>query len=273
MSFGDTLARAVAARQSHVVVGLDPDPRKVGDDPDAVRRFCLGVIAAAGPACVAVKPQSAYFERLGAAGWDVMWDVSQAARDAGLVVILDAKRGDIDVSAAAYAQALLRDPVDALTVNPMMGGDAVRPFTMHARERDKGVFALVRTSNPGAGDLEDLVLDDGRPWHEAVAGLVALIGEASVGESGLSGVGAVVGATAPQHLGRLRDLMPHQPFLIPGVGAQGGRPEDLGPAFARHRAGAVVNASRSIIFAPDPRKAAEDLRATLWTLAERSAPS
>lgn len=272
MRFGDALAAAVAARESHVVLGLDPAPARVGDDPAAVRAFCRDVVAAAGPACAAVKPQVAYFERLGAAGWDALWDVAGAAAAAGLLVIMDAKRGDIDVTAAAYADGLLRGPVSAVTVNPMMGSDAVAPFVERARQAGRGVFCLVRTSNPGAADLEDLPLADGRPWHEAVASLVARAGDAGVGDSGLSDVGAVVGATAPQHLERLRTLMPSQPFLIPGVGAQGGRPGDLGAAFAVHRAGAVVNASRSIIFADDPRRAAEDLRAALWRVAEDAGP-
>lgn len=264
--FGDRLAAAVARRESQVVVGLDPDPARVGEGAEAVRAFCSAVIRAAGPACVAVKPQVAYFERLGPAGWAVLAELAQEAADEGLMVIADAKRGDIDVTARAYARAHLRGPVDALTVNPMLGGDAVAPFVEEARAGGRGLFVLVRTSNPGAADFEDLVLADGRPWHEAVAAAVAGWGAAGRGASGLSDVGAVVGATAPGHLGRLRDLMPDQPFLVPGVGAQGGRPEDLGPAFAGRRGAAVVNASRSIIFARDPRAAAEDLRERLWAV-------
>ena len=163
--FGDALAAAVTARESHVVLGLDPAPARVGEDPAAVRAFCLDVLASAGPACVAVKPQVAYFERLGAAGWDALWHVAAAADGAGLALIMDAKRGDIDVTAAAYADGLLRGPVSALTVNPMMGSDAVAPFVDRTRADGRGVFCLVRTSNPGAADLEDLPLADGRPWH------------------------------------------------------------------------------------------------------------
>lgn len=264
--FGDRLAAAVEARQSQVVVGLDPDPARVGPGAEAARAFCMAVIRAAAPACVAVKPQVAYFEALGPAGWSVLDAVERAAAEEGLLVIADAKRGDIDVTARAYARAHLRDPVDALTVNPMLGGDAVAPFVEEARAGGRGLFVLVRTSNPGAADFEDLALADGRPWHEAVARAVARWGAEGRGTAGLSDVGAVVGATAPGHLERLRELMPDQPFLIPGVGAQGGRPEDLGPAFAGRRAAAVVNASRSIIFADDPRAAAEDLRARLWSV-------
>jgi orotidine-5'-phosphate decarboxylase len=122
----------------------------------------------------------------------------------------------------------------------------------------------VRTSNPGAAELQDLPLASGGLWHEEVARRVAGWGADSVDRSGLSALGAVVGATVPERLAALRDLMPHQPFLIPGVGAQGGRPEDLGPAFGGRPAGALVSASRSIIFAESPRRAAEDLRAALW---------
>lgn len=125
----------------------------------------------------------------------------------------------------------------------------------------------MRTSNPGAAELQDLRLADGRLWHEEVARLVAEWGAPSVDASGLSAVGAVVGATVPERMAALRALMPSQVFLIPGVGAQGGRPEDLGPAFAGNRAGALVSASRSIIYAADPRAAAEELRATLWAVA------
>lgn len=262
--FGDRLAAAVAARESHVVLGLDPDPSRIGDGAPAAVEFCIRIITTAGPACVAVKPQLAWFERLGAPGWDALEHVSTVAAEHGLLVIADAKRGDVGVSSSAYARALVRAPFDAVTVNPMLGTDASAPFVELARATGRGLFVLVRTSNPGAADLQDLELADGSVWHEAVARLVAAWGAGGVGASRLSDVGAVVGATQPQHLVRLRELMPNQPFLIPGVGAQGGRPEDLGPAFAGNRAAAVVAASRSILYAPDPRAAAETLRANLW---------
>jgi orotidine-5'-phosphate decarboxylase len=262
--FGDRLAAAVAARESQVVLGVDPDPSRIGDGAAAAAEFCTRVIASAGPACVAIKPQLAWFERLGAPGWDLLERVSTVAAEQGLLVIADAKRGDVGVTSAAYARALVRSPFDAVTVNPMLGTDANAPFVEAARATGRGLFVLVRTSNPGAADLQDLELADGSVWHEALARLVAAWGGGGVGTSGLSDVGAVVGATRPQHLGRLRELMPAQPFLIPGVGAQGGRPGDLGPAFAGNRAAAVVAASRSILFAPDPREAAETLRAKLW---------
>jgi orotidine-5'-phosphate decarboxylase len=262
--FGDRLAAAVAARESQIVLGLDPDPARIPGGAAGAERFCLDVIAAAGEHCVAIKPQLACFERFGADGWSAFEAVAAAGAEAGLLVIADAKRGDIDATARAYAEAFLRDPVDALTVNPMLGGDAVAPFQTAAEASGRGLFVLVRTSNPGAADLQDLPLADGGLWHEAVARLVATWGAASVGPAGLSSIGAVVGATVPKRLIALRALMPHQPFLLPGVGAQGGRPEDLGPAFGGRAAGALVSASRSIIYAEDPAAAAAELRATVW---------
>ena len=242
------------------MLGLDPDPARVQGGAGGAERFCLDVIAAASEYCVAAKPQLACFERFGADGWRAFETVADAAADAGLIVIADAKRGDIDATARAYAEAFLRDPVDALTVNPMLGGDAVQPFLDAAVDSGRGLFVLVRTSNPGAADLQDLPLADGRLWHEAVAQLVSGWGASNVGTSGLSSVAAVVGATVPARIAALRALMPHQPFLLPGVGAQGGRPEDLGPAFGGRAAGALVSASRSIIFADEPGRAAASLR-------------
>jgi orotidine-5'-phosphate decarboxylase len=270
--FGERLAAAVAARESQIVLGLDPDPAHVPGGAAGAERFCREVIGAAGSRCVAAKPQLACFERFGADGWRAFEAVAAAARDAGLLVIADAKRGDIDATARAYAEAFLRDPIDALTVNPMLGGDAMAPFVDAAVAGGRGLFVLVRTSNPGAADLQDLTLADGRPWHEAVAECVAAWGAPSVGSAGLSAVGAVVGATVPQRIAALRALMPHQVLLLPGVGAQGGRPEDLGPAFGGRAAGALVSASRSIIYAADPAAAAGELRETVWN-AWRSAGS
>ena len=262
--FGERLAAAVEARASQVVLGLDPDPRRVPGGAEGARAFCRRAIAAAGPACVAVKLQLATFERFGTAGWEAFERVAAAGADAGLLVIADAKRGDVDVTSRAYADAFLRPPIDALTINPSLGGDAVAPFLEAATAGGRGLFALVRTSNPGAADLQDLPLAQGGLWHEEVARRVAEWGAPSVDRSGLSCLGAVVGATVPERMEGLRALMPNQPFLVPGVGAQGGRPEDLKGAFGGRRAGALVSASRSIIFAESPRHAAEELRETLW---------
>jgi orotidine-5'-phosphate decarboxylase len=235
---------------------------------------CRGLIERAGPACVAAKPQLACFERLGAPGWAALEDVCAAAREAGLLVLADGKRGDVPVSAAAYAQALVGETdtpwgtvaglgADAFTANPLLGRDALEPFVATAESAGAGVFALVRTSNPGAADVEDLPAPD-RPLHERLAGIVDEFSGRLLGAGGLSGMGAVVGATEPEHIARLRELMPRSIFLLPGVGAQGGRPELLGPAFAAGRASAIVTASRSIAAAEDPAVAAESLRAAVW---------
>ena len=244
---------------------------------DAVASACRGLIAAAGHACVCVKLQLACFERLGPAGWEVLFEVAEAARDAGLLVIADGKRGDVPVSAAAYAQALFGSTptpwgevaglgADAATLNPLLGSDALEPLLEAAAAREGGVFILVRTSNPGARELFDLETAGG-PLHEHLARLVAVHAGRLAGSSGLSGAGAVVGATEPGHLGRFRELMPSSVFLVPGVGAQGGRPADLAPALGEHPASLLVSASRSIAAAADPAQAAEKLRAELWSLA------
>ncbi len=223
---------------------------------------------------MAVKPQLACFERLGAPGWAALADVCAAAQEAGLLVIADGKRGDVPVTATAYAQALVGEtptpwgPVaglgaDAFTANPLLGADALEPLVAAAAAAGAGVFALVRTSNPGAADLQDQPTPE-RPLHERLAALVDALSERLLGERGLSGMGAVVGATAPEHIARLRSLMPRSIFLIPGVGAQGGRPELLGPAFGPGPGAAVVAASRGISGAEDPAAAAEDLRAMVW---------
>jgi orotidine-5'-phosphate decarboxylase len=299
VGFGARLTALVAARESQIVLGLDPDPARLwpealelapaGGTPSrraaaAVRAHCAALIDAAGPACVAVKPQLACFERLGADGWSALQATVDHAREAGLLVIADAKRGDIDVSAAAYAQALVGSTqtpfgealglgADAFTANPLLGVDALEPFAHAARAADAGIFVLVRTSNPGAADVEDLELAGGGCVWERLARIVAMLAQPG---DGLAEIGAVVGATEPAHLARARELMPRAPFLLPGIGAQGGRVEDLAPAFAAGRAGGLVSASRSIARAHEgcgasgPRDAArveaERLREVAWSL-------
>jgi orotidine-5'-phosphate decarboxylase len=276
-----------------VCLGLDPDPASLSPDsaPDAdfasisertaaaVLEHCRWLIETAGPACVAAKPQLACFERLGAPGWGALAEVCSAARRAGLLVVADGKRGDVPVTARAYGQALVGEtetpwgPVgglgaDAFTANPLLGEDATDVLVEAARDAGAGLFLLVRTSNPGAARLQDAQLGE-RPLHEELAALVAERAPELAGQSGLSGLGAVVGATAPQHLGRLRELMPNSVFLIPGIGAQGGKPEDLGPALAPGRpASVLVAAARSIAGAEDPAAAAEELREAVWSLGE-----
>jgi orotidine-5'-phosphate decarboxylase len=300
LNFADRLAALVDERRSRVVLGLDPDPAALwpealerlggssvepylarGRTAEAVIEHCRAVLVAAGPACVATKLQLACFERLGAPGWEALEQVVAIARDHGLLVIADAKRGDVPVTARAYAQSLVgrtEGPfgpieglgVDAFTANPLLGRDSLEPLVEAAAAADAGCFVLVRTSNPGAAELQD---GGDPPLHERLAELVDELGRAHVGECGLSCVGAVAGATRPEHLGRLRELMPQAVFLIPGVGAQGGRVEDLGPALSSHPASALVTASRSIVASADTGEpaaaaaaAAEELRAASWNL-------
>jgi orotidine-5'-phosphate decarboxylase len=270
-------------------LGLDPDPAALdpaagADDVDvraraaeAVAAWCGALIASAGASCVAAKLQLACFERLAAPGWAALEGVVDAAREAGLLVIADGKRGDVPVSAAAYGQALFGTTptpwgevdglrADAATLNPLLGGDALDPLIDAAAESGAGVFCLVRTSNPGAADLFDAPSPDA-PLYERIAAMVAERSQRLAGASGLSGVGAVVGATEPRHLARLRELMPEAVFLIPGVGAQGGQVGDLEPAFGASPASVLVTASRSIANAADPAGTAEGLRDELWRLA------
>jgi orotidine-5'-phosphate decarboxylase len=301
LHFCDRLAALVEERRSRVVLGLDPDPGALW--PEALERFggtgvggrfarthtaeavvdhCRAAIVSAGPACVAVKPQLACFERLGAPGWEALEQTVAIAHDHGLLVIADGKRGDIPVTARAYAQALVGEtpgpfgPVaglgaDAFTANPLLGRDSLEPLVEAAAAAGAGCFVLVRTSNPGAAELQD---EGDPPLHERLARMVDELGAEHTGDSGLSLLGAVTGATMPEHLARLREIMPRAVFLLPGVGVQGGRVEDLDAAFEPHPAAGLITASRSIVNAyaergGDPATAAaaaaEELRAAAWS--------
>lgn len=226
----------------------------------AVAAHCRLLLEAAGEQCVAVKPQVACFERLGGPGWTALAQVVTDARERGLMVIADAKRGDIDISARAYGQAFFGATptpfgdvqglgADLLTANPLLGRDSLTALLQAARAASGGLLALVRTSNPGAADLQDLALRDGGAVSDAIAALVDELGRPGIGASGLSDVGAVVGATATEHLERLRDEMPQAVILLPGIGPQGAGGEGLGPAFAPGPAGGLVSASRAIVYA------------------------
>ena len=266
--FGDRLATAVAQRESQIVCGLDPDPARLWPGCPDLTSHCRAVVDAVAGAIVAIKPQLACFERLGAAGYAALEHLVDHAHAHGLLVILDGKRGDVPVTAAVYAKALAGG--DACTVNPLLGRDALAPLV----DGEAAPFLLVRTSNPGAADVLDLELAAGGPLWEELARLADALGRPGP-ESGLKHVGAVTGATEPEHLERMRELMPHTPFLLPGVGAQGGDVAALGPAFAPGRAGGLVTASRSIVNAHeaaggDPAAAAlaeaQRLRALAWDL-------
>ena len=242
--FGDRLAAAVERKGAPLCVGIDPDPALMPSDL-GVADFCRGIVDAVAEVAVAVKPQAAFFEAQGAVGWAVFAEVCGYAREAGLLVLADAKRGDVPSTARAYAAAFA-PLADAVTVNPYLGHDSLEPFLEHD---GLGVFVVVKTSNPGSTDIQDLPLADGRPLWQHVADLVDTWGRDLVGASGLSSVGAVIGATFPQEVAEARRLLPRSVLLLPGVGAQGGRTEDLGDAFAVGPAGALVSASRSVIYA------------------------
>jgi len=274
--FGDRLAAAVARRESQIVCGLDPDPGHLWPGCPDVAAHCRAVIDATAPALVAVKAQLACFERLGPAGWSALEAAVAHAREHGLLIVLDGKRGDVPVTARVYADALAgRLRGDAFTVNPLLGRDSLEPLVARGREAGAAPLVLVRTSNPGAADVMDATLRDGGPVWERLAALAAELGVPGPA-SGLADVGAVTGATEPEHLARMRELMPRTPFLLPGVGAQGGDVAALGPAFAPGRAGGLVTASRSIVDAHEQargdaaraaRAEAERLRGLAWDLA------
>jgi orotidine-5'-phosphate decarboxylase len=257
--FAERLAAAIHDKGNAVCVGIDPRPsqlpaefRPKRDTPketaEAVGRWAAALLDVVAPLVPVVKPQLAFFECFGAPGFRAYHDTVLAARDRGLLVIADAKRGDIGTTAEAYAEAHL-DVVgaDAMTVNPYMGRDSLEPYFPHLL-RGKGIFVLVKTSNPGSADLQDLCVG-ADPLHEHVARLVHAIGRDFVGANGQTAVGAVVGATHPTELFRLRRAMPDTPFLVPGYGAQGGTADDCAGAFLAEGTGAVVNSSRGITFA------------------------
>jgi orotidine-5'-phosphate decarboxylase len=269
VSFADRLAAAVDRVENPALLGIDPHLDLLPDEfavardkdapraerADAVARFGEALVDVAAGRVAAVKPQSAFFEVLGADGLQAWERVVRAARAADLIVLGDVKRGDIASTAAAYATAFLDGPgrgdtrCDALTVQPYQGIDSVRPFLNRCPDNDAGVFVLVRTSNPSADDFQT----KGAPkLYTIVADAVAEWGREHVGESGWSDVGAVVGATRPEELAMLRARMPQTPFLVPGFGAQGGTARDVVGAFpdARHPwRGGLVNSSRGIAFA------------------------
>lgn len=266
-NFADRIAEAVGRKRSQLVVGLDPMvdllPIELRGEAvlgraaaaSSVARFCKGIVDAVGPYVVAVKPQSAFFEALGSDGVRALEEVCEYVRSAGLLVLLDVKRGDIGSTSRAYASAFLepRDGqaplADAMTASPYMGHDSVEPFLAACRRDGAGVFFLLRNSNAGAADIQELALSDGRPlWHH-VAELLREWGEPLVGEQGMSSVGAIVGATYPRAVSEARRLLPASPMLLLGVGAQGATPADVARAFTAGPASALVSVSRSLIYA------------------------
>jgi orotidine-5'-phosphate decarboxylase len=253
----DRLIDAVDRLAAPACVGIDPVLARLpatgagaGSAIDAIRSFTLGVLDATAGVVPCVKLQSACFERYGHAGVALLEEMMAAARERELVVILDAKRGDIGLSAEHYAAAAFGDDetagagADWITINAWLGDDGILPFLARG-----AAFALVRTSNPGGDAVQTPRLADGRSVAEAVAALVADLGRPFVGARGYSTLGAVVGATKPDDAARLRAAMPEQIFLVPGFGAQGAGVDDVRACFDGDGRGAIVTASRSVIYA------------------------
>jgi orotidine-5'-phosphate decarboxylase len=273
--FADRLLLEIEKKGTPLVVGLDPvfeslpaaikedsnfnDPNDAQAASDALLEFCTKVLKVVSPHVAAVKINSAFFESYLEPGLEAYHAVIQEAAASGVLVIGDVKRGDIGNTAKHYAQASLADPQfdgvddlvgpDAVTINSYMGGDTAEPFITVAREYGKGLFALVRTSNPGAAAIQDMKLENGEPLYLHVGKLVAKWGEKDIGKRGYSLLGAVVGATNAQQLADLRAALPSVLFLVPGLGAQGGTASDAAKAFKSDGTGAIINSSRGIIFA------------------------
>jgi orotidine-5'-phosphate decarboxylase len=254
MEFVERLVAAQRSKHTLAILGVDPqlDSRTAPGIPPGytLARFCCEVIEACAPQVTAVKPQLAFFEARGLDGMRALVEVLKFARTLDLVTIADAKRGDVGITSAAYAEAFLGDgdfACDAVTINPYLGSDALAPFVARVRA-GRGLFVLVKTSNPSSGEFQDLEAPQ-RPLWEAVAERVHGWGSDFVGADGLSPVGAVVGATYPEHARRARELMPDSTILVPGYDAQGGSPEDSIVTARADGLGAIVSASRSLMYA------------------------
>ncbi len=268
----DVLITKIKEMNNPTVIGLDPRydmlpnciKEKYGTD---VKSVCEGIleynkalIDATYDIIPAVKPQIAFYEMFGVDGIKCFKETCRYAKEKGMVVIADVKRGDIGSTAAGYSNAYLGETlvgdktesffdIDFVTVNPYLGVDGIKPFIEDCKKYEKGIFILVKTSNPSSAELQDLRLESGETVYEKVAELVKTWGEELIGEKGYSSVGAVVGATHPTQLKDLRKLMPNTFFLIPGYGAQGGKAEDIALGFDKDGIGGIVNASRSLMCA------------------------
>lgn len=292
-SYISRLNAAIHRKKNAVVVGLDPRfadlPEELqaryradGDSltarANAFEEFSRRIIDVVAPLVPAVKPQAAFFEELGPAGCWALGRVIQHARRAGLIVICDAKRGDIGSTAEAYARGYLAGEdvnaapwgADALTVNAYLGRDTLQPFIDVAVQRGGGLYVLVRTSNPGAGTFQDRV-SDGQPLYRHVAAVVEELALQTRGDDPFGAVGAVVGATYPQEIVELRGVMPHAQFLVPGYGSQGGTAQDVAAAFNSAGLGAVVNSSRGIIFAHKRAPYSQQIKPDQWEVAVEAA--
>lgn len=254
--FSDRLVESIRQAGAPTCIGLDPVLERLPDsvlaqhpDPvEAIGAFCRGVVEAAAGFAAAIKPQSACFERYGAPGVALIGELSRQAADAGLAVVLDAKRGDIGISGEHYAAGAAASGAHAITVNAYLGPKTVDPYLAAGL----GVFILVRTSNPDSDAVQSLRIEDGRTVAEMMADHAAAIGAARVGRHGYSDVGAVVGATKAADGRALRARMPRQIFLVPGYGAQGGTAQDIRALLdgrPETGGGVLITASRSVIYA------------------------
>jgi orotidine-5'-phosphate decarboxylase len=287
MSFSQRLSEAVRRTRSVTCVGLDPRKGSLpgplrncvsNDHPEewaaVYTQFCKGVIDATADLVPCVKPQAAFFEQLGPAGTVALGEVIAYARSKGLLVIIDGKRNDIGSTATAYAEAYLGSASpwggDALTVSPYLGRDSIEPFVEMCDTREAGIFVLVKTSNPGGGLLQNRE-SGGQTVYGRVSELVRELNEQRVDDSGYGPVGAVVGATYPEELEKLRAAMPQSWILVPGFGAQGGGADDVKSGFDAQGLGAVVNSSRHLIFAHARDEFAETYGETRWQDAVRAA--
>lgn len=268
----DRLIDKIKETNNPTVMGLDPRydmlPKcvtsKYSQDlegaAEAIIEYNKALIDATCDIIPAVKPQIAFYEMFGIPGMKAFQETCRYAKEKGMVVIADIKRGDIGSTAQGYSNAFLgKTPignmeesifdVDFVTVNPYMGTDCVKPFIEDCKKYDKGIFILVKTSNPSSGELQDLKLENGNEVYRQVTDLVEKWGEDLRGKYGYSSVAAVVGATYPEQLKQIREIAPHTYFLIPGYGAQGGKAEDIKLGFDSNNLGGIVNASRSLMCA------------------------
>lgn len=267
--FIDRLIEQIQLKNTPCIVGLDPALERMppiwlqkqeitkesslGDCAEAIYQYNLMVLDAIADLVPAVKPQSAYYELFGSAGIVALEKTIKAARDRDLLVVLDVKRGDIASTATAYAQSYLPSKparpleADAITIVPYLGKDCLEPFFEEATKWGKGIFVCVKTSNPGASIIQEQKIDN-RYLYEIIADLIKPASDNSIGKSGYSGIGAVVGATYPEAAILLRKQLPNSLFLVPGVGAQGGGNEGIKACFNPDGLGAVVSSSRAIMY-------------------------
>ena len=268
----DRLIQKIKETNNPTVMGLDPRydmlpecvTSKYSKDLEGVSKAIVeynkALIDETYDIIPAIKPQIAFYEMFGTYGMKAFEETCKYAKEKGMIVIADIKRGDIGSTAAGYSNAYLGKTkiadmekaifdVDFATVNPYMGTDCVKPFVEDCKKYDKGLFILVKTSNPSSGELQDLKLESGQEIYKRVAQLVETWGADLIGENGYSSVAAVVGATYPKQLEELRALAPHTFFLIPGYGAQGGKAKDIAFGFDKNGIGGIVNASRSLMCA------------------------